>query len=169
MQKAGWALALLALLAGSAWAQQEATAPRQAQTTAPAFAHSTPATGPDAGVPPACPAQYEDSLATNGIVGKDLTGVKPPKAKFMPAAQFSDEARKEIKKQHIKNFEAISLLGLIVDSNGNPQDVCLKKSAGYDLDAQAAKAVWQYRFEPAVKDGKPVPVRITIEVNFRIY
>ncbi len=34
----------------------------------------------------------------------------------------------------------------------------------------ALEAVRKYKFKPAMKDGRtPVPVMITIEVNFRLY
>jgi periplasmic protein TonB len=37
------------------------------------------------------------------------------------------------------------------------------------LDEKAMEAIRQYRFRPAMKDGKtPVPVMITIEVVFRL-
>ena len=70
---------------------------------------------------------------------------------------------------HLKPFEAISLITLIVDAEGNPQNVCVKKPAGYGLDGQAVRAVEQYRSDPATRDGSPVPVRISVEVNFRLY
>jgi outer membrane biosynthesis protein TonB len=38
------------------------------------------------------------------------------------------------------------------------------------LDEKAMEAVRQYRFKPALLDRKtPVPVAITIEVDFRLY
>jgi protein TonB len=38
------------------------------------------------------------------------------------------------------------------------------------LDEKALEAVRQYKFRPAMKDGKtPVAVMITVEVNFRLY
>ena len=40
---------------------------------------------------------------------------------------------------------------------------------GMGLDENALKAVTKYRFKPAMFDGKPVPVKIKIEVNFRVY
>jgi TonB family protein len=123
----------------------------------------------DASVLPACPASFNDSFATDGIVGKDLAEVKPPKPKFTPEAEFTDEIRREFKRKHLEDFEATSLIGFIVDENGNPRDLCLKKAAGYGLDAQAKKAVLRYRFEPAIKDGKPVPMRLTVEIRFRLY
>jgi len=37
------------------------------------------------------------------------------------------------------------------------------------LDEKAIEAVRRYRFNPALKDGVPVPVEIKVEVNFRLY
>jgi protein TonB len=50
-----------------------------------------------------------------------------------------------------------------------PTDVQVEKSLGYGLDEEAVKAVSQYRFKPAQKDGRPVAVQIHIAVNFQIY
>jgi protein TonB len=37
------------------------------------------------------------------------------------------------------------------------------------LSEKAIEAVSRYRFKPAMKDGKPVPVMVNVEVNFRFY
>ena len=36
------------------------------------------------------------------------------------------------------------------------------------LDQQASEAVQQWRFKPAIKDGKPVPMIATLELTFRL-
>jgi protein TonB len=36
------------------------------------------------------------------------------------------------------------------------------------LDEKAVEAVRQYRFQPAMKDGKPVQVDLYVNVNFEI-
>jgi TonB family protein len=116
----------------------------------------------------ACPAEDGQSSLTEDV--HKIGGiVKPPKPIRMVNATFTDEARRFAKKQHRKSFEAISLVTLIVNTQGNPQDICVRKPAGFGLDGQAVKAVAQYKFEPATKDGSPVPVRIVVEVNFRLY
>jgi outer membrane biosynthesis protein TonB len=43
------------------------------------------------------------------------------------------------------------------------------RSLGMGLDEKALEAVSRYRFKPALKNGKPVPAIITVEVNFRLY
>ena len=115
--------------------------------------------------PPACPAKFDDSLETDGIV-VDFKGVRPPKPTIQPIAEFSDKARREGRKHHIYQF--ISVVSMVVGVDGVPRDVCLVKAAGYDLDAKAAEAAWQYRFKPAMYDGRPVAARVTMEVNFRL-
>lgn len=58
---------------------------------------------------------------------------------------------------------------MIVDEAGMPRDVHVVRSFRSDFDANAIKAVKQYRFDPAKRQGKPVAVRVNVEVNFKWY
>jgi TonB family protein len=116
----------------------------------------------------ACPIALEMHLGGDQVF-KVGGSVKPPKPTHEIEATFSDEARKMARKKHLKSFQASSLVSLVVDLQGNPQNVCVQKPAGWGLDGQAVKAVKLYRFEPAQKDGSPVPVRISVEMSFRLY
>ena len=55
---------------------------------------------------------------------------------------------------------AAVVLWLIVDQNGHPRDVKVARSLGMGLDQKAVQAVRNWKFEPAMKDGKPVLVRL---------
>ena len=78
-------------------------------------------------------------------------------------AEFSDEARRA-------KYQGVCLISLIVDAQGNPQNIRVARALGMGLDEKAIAAIRQYKFKPAMKDGKtPVPVMITIEVDFRLY
>ncbi len=89
--------------------------------------------------------------------------VSAPQVLFEPEAEFSDEARRA-------KYQGIVLVGLIVDAQGNPQNVHVIRSLGMGLDEKAIEAVRKYKFRPAMKDGRtPVPVPISVEVNFRLY
>lgn len=78
-------------------------------------------------------------------------------------AEFSDEARRA-------KYQGVCLISLIVDAQGNPQNPRVIRALGMGLDEKALEAVRKYKFKPAMKDGRtPVPVPITIEVNFRLY
>jgi len=58
------------------------------------------------------------------------------------------------------------LIGLIVTSKGEPDDVKVVRSLEKDVDQSAVDAVKQWRFEPGTKDGKPVAVKISVEIRF---
>lgn len=40
---------------------------------------------------------------------------------------------------------------------------------GFVLDEEAVKAVLKWTFVPAIKDKRPVPAVISVEVNFHLY
>jgi protein TonB len=61
------------------------------------------------------------------------------------------------------------LITLVVDGNGDPKDVAVKKAAGYGFDEKAVEAVKKYKFKPAMKGGKPVKSEVTIDVKFETY
>lgn len=89
-------------------------------------------------------------------------GVLPPKLVYAPDPKFSPQARKA-------KYQGVAVVSLIVDAQGKPQNVHIVKHLQMGLDEQALAAVTQYKFKPATLQGKPVPVEVSIEVNFRIY
>jgi periplasmic protein TonB len=97
-----------------------------------------------------------------GGVFKVGGGVSAPRALQTPDPEYSEEARKA-------KYQGTVVLWLIVDPNGHPQNVKVARSLGMGLDQKAIEAVRQWKFEPAMKDGRPVAVQINVEVNFRLY
>ncbi len=100
-------------------------------------------------------------------------GVSAPKLIFAPDPEFTDKARR-------KKLDGTVVMSLTVDAAGKAQDVRVSRSLAegvskklrpiaLGLDDCAVKAVKEYRFEPAEFQGKPVPVEIAVEVNYRIY
>jgi TonB family protein len=89
-------------------------------------------------------------------------GVSAPRTLDAPDPEYSEEARKA-------KHQGTVVLWMIVDPNGSPRDVRVTRSLGMGLDQKAIEAVRKWKFEPARKDGKPVAVQISVEVNFRLY
>jgi TonB family protein len=55
----------------------------------------------------------------------------------------------------------------IIDVNGQPKQVIVVRHLAEVFDKNAVDAVKQYRFKPAMLQGKPVPVQVNIQVNFQ--
>jgi TonB family protein len=97
-----------------------------------------------------------------GGVFKVGGGVSAPRAVFTPDPEYSEEARKA-------KFQGTCVLWLVVGPDGHPRDIRVARTLGLGLDEKAIEAVKQWKFEPAMKDGKPVAVMINVEVSFRLY
>lgn len=88
-------------------------------------------------------------------------GVSAPKVLSMVEPEYSDDARKA-------KYQGAVLLAVVVDERGVVRDVRVLRPLGLGLDQKAVEAVAQWKFRPGTKDGKPVAVQATIEVNFRL-
>jgi protein TonB len=99
---------------------------------------------------------------TGGGVFRVGGGVSAPKAIFAPDPEYSEEARKA-------KFMGVCALSLVVGADGRPRDIEIARSVGLGLDEKAIEAVKMWKFDPATKDGKPVAVKINIEVTFHLY
>jgi TonB family protein len=89
-------------------------------------------------------------------------GVSAPRAIYDPEPEYSEEARKA-------KYQGTVVLWVVVGPDGRVRDMRVSRTLGMGLDEKAIDAVRQWRFEPARKNGQPVPVQVSIEVNFRLY
>ncbi len=86
----------------------------------------------------------------------------PPKLIYQVEPEFSEEARKA-------KFSGDVQVYLVVDTEGRPTRIRVARGVGMGLDEKAVEAVRQYKFKPAMQNGKPVPVDLYIDVNFQIF
>jgi hypothetical protein len=81
--------------------------------------------------------------------------VKPPKATFKPAPGAG-----------AKNPpEGVASLRIVIDEHGYPVIIAPKTSSTPDYGIAALVAVSQWTYSPAMKDGKPVPFMMDIDVG----
>ena len=88
-------------------------------------------------------------------------GVSAPTVIYQVEPEYSEEARKA-------KYAGKVMLSIVVDEEGLPQNIRVVRKLGLGLDEKAIEAVQKWRFNPGMKDGKPVPVQATIEVTFRL-
>jgi len=84
-----------------------------------------------------------------------------PRAVSKENPTYSEKARRA-------HLEGVVTLGLEVDDKGNTRDIRVVKSVGGGLDEEAIKAVKRWKFESGTYEGKPVSVRLNVEVSFRL-
>ncbi|MEO8595192.1 MAG: TonB family protein [Candidatus Solibacter sp.] len=88
-------------------------------------------------------------------------GVSAPRLLYKVEPAYSEEAR-------AAKYQGTVVLSVVIDVDGQAKDIDLIKALGLGLDEKAVLAINQWKFKPGEKDGLIVPVRATIEVNFRM-
>ncbi len=89
-------------------------------------------------------------------------GISAPRPVSTPDPEYTEAARQA-------KYQGTCILGLIVDADGHPRDIRITRGVGLGLDEKAIAAVKQWQFQPAMKDGHPVAVLISVEVSFKLY
>lgn len=96
---------------------------------------------------------------------------------FPPGTEglVAPRVKKEVRPQYTKAAKDAGIKGnvvldVVINADGTVGDVTVKQSLDtkYGLDAQAVEAARQWLFEPGTKDGKPVPVLVTLEMSFTL-
>jgi protein TonB len=92
-------------------------------------------------------------LSGNGVSSPTI--VKRVKAVYPPQARAA-------------KVEGVVVMTAIVREDGSVSNVSVTRplDTKFGLDAEAVKAAKQWTFKPGLKAGKPVPVRVTIEMGF---
>ncbi len=126
--------------------------------------------------PPAPPTTLPDSAQEAAELPDDPDDTSPPKNAVLtppgdlkpPVLIYSVQPKytKSARKQKLNGTVQVALT---VDEAGLPQDVQVARAQGTELDDIALQAVRQYRFKPAMRAGKPVPVKLYVEVKFQIW
>ncbi len=75
--------------------------------------------------------------------------------------EYPEEARRA-------KFQGFVTISVEIDENGRVGVLRVLQPAGLGLDEKAIEAVKQWRFKPAMRDGRPVAAPAQIQVSFRL-
>lgn len=89
-------------------------------------------------------------------------GVSAPIPIYKPEPAYSEEARKA-------KYQGTVVLWIVVDASGAVTDCRVVKPLGLGLDEKAVETVRTWKFKPAMKNQVAVPVRVMVEVSFRLF
>jgi TonB family protein len=114
--------------------------------------------------PPEKAGQSGGAVESGSSPGLDRVGgkVTPPVVLKSVDPEFTDDARR-------RGVEGICMISVIVNAEGKPLNPRVVRSLDPGLDLKAIEAIKKFRFKPAFKEGVPVSVMITVEINFRLY
>jgi TonB family protein len=104
----------------------------------------------------------DGSAVPNAKPSKIGGTVKPPRLLKSVDPAF-DAAARDLK------YSGDALVRLHVETDGTPSHIMIDRPIGLGLDEQAVAAVARYRFAPATRDGEPVVVELSVDVNFQIF
>jgi TonB family protein len=96
-----------------------------------------------------------------GVLIPGLDGVGIPSCIYCPPPLYDDAAR-------AAKYQGTIVLSVVVTPEGRSDSILVLKGAPFLLNQQAMEAVQKWKFKPAEKDGKPVPVRVPIEITLRV-
>lgn len=104
-----------------------------------------------------------DGTCTSGPDCVDGGVATQPIKVYDPDPEFTDEARKA-------KFQGTCEVEVTIGADGKVSNPHVVQQLGLGLDQKAIEAVLKWKFIPAKdKNGRPLAVRATIEVNFRLF
>jgi protein TonB len=104
--------------------------------------------------------EAEAAIVDSSVVALDLVDVKPVLKKSEPIVVPEGVIR-------VSKSGTTVFVNVLIETDGSVSKAELLTSAGNDtLDQAALKTVKQYRFTPALKNGKPVRVWVPLPVKF---
>jgi protein TonB len=80
----------------------------------------------------------------------------------MPNPPYSDGARKA-------GISGVMKVEAIVTTEGKLEDIRIQSGLPGGLNKNALDTLKSWRCKPATKDGKPIPVLVPFEINFRLH
>ncbi|HKS81285.1 MAG TPA: energy transducer TonB [Candidatus Acidoferrales bacterium] len=105
--------------------------------------------------------QDRNSSPRSDALSGGANGIGFPSCDYCPHADYSEAGKGN-------RVSGIVLMVALVGVDGRARDIVVQKCLGYGLEEKAVEAVQKWRFKPATdRDGKPVAVRVPIEVQFR--
>lgn len=97
----------------------------------------------------------------DGRTTSDLTGLTPPEVARVQPPRIPDGTP-------MHHLPAVVVLRATVTPAGDAEDIEVVDGATSDLDAAAAESLARWRFRPAIRGDRPVPVLAEFRIGFEV-
>ena len=99
-------------------------------------------------------------FSSNKADGKDQLSMPVPV--YTPDPDYSDQARKA-------KYQGTVKMNVIADKQGTVSRVEITDALGLGLDEKSVEKVRVWRFKPGLRNGEPVFVEMSVEVEFHLF
>ncbi len=96
-----------------------------------------------------------------GVAQLGDKGVLAAQALQTPEPEFTELARK-------LQYQGSGIYGAFIDKDGEPERIIVVRPLGLGLDEVSIEAIRHWHFVPAIKDQKPVPFYMPVEISFNL-
>jgi protein TonB len=100
-------------------------------------------------------------MAAGVMVAREVAHITPPKVIYKAEPEYTNEAI-------AAKISGTVTVKFTVGADGIPSNPQVVRGLGSGLDENAVECVQKWRFTTATRDGAPVSVNATAEVNFRL-
>ncbi|HMV87676.1 MAG TPA: TonB family protein [Blastocatellia bacterium] len=104
----------------------------------------------------------------NSLQPNPNSPTEPVTASLRPTILYKERARYS-HFARVRKVQGAVVLRVVYYADGRLGNVEVIRPLPYGLTTEAIRAVKKIRFQPAIKDGKPVSVRGNVEFNFTLY
>ncbi|MXW63898.1 MAG: energy transducer TonB, partial [Bacteroidetes bacterium SB0668_bin_1] len=111
--------------------------------------------------PPPPPPEEEDEEPEIFVIVEQMPEPIGGIAAIQAEVKYPEIARKA-------GVEGRVFLQFVVNEQGNVQDVVVSRGIGAGCDEEAIRAVEQAKFTPGKQRGKPVKVRMSLPITFKL-
>lgn len=119
--------------------------------------------------PPAAPAVSATATATASTSATAAADTEVEVLSRQPAFRLPPEQPRYPAQARRRNQQGVVLLEVRLDARGAQREIRLLRSSGFpSLDRAALEAVAEWRFHPEVINGRGVPSRVQIPVEFAL-
>jgi len=98
-----------------------------------------------------------------------------PNIKWMPLDKSvtAPVVIERVEPEYPEGYRRVRIAGIVVvelaiSETGTPENLAVLKSLGPAIEAATIDAVRKWKFAPAIRDGKPIPVLFNLTINFKL-
>jgi TonB family protein len=99
--------------------------------------------------------------SASNVLRAGVDGASTPICVYCPQPDYTSSAREA-------KVQGTALFDVTVSAGGMATDVTLLRGLPFGLNEMAMDTIRRWRFKPATREGNPIPVRVTIEVTYRL-